>query len=95
MAFTLQTFREKAIQYLAKTKGDDLEISANLTNPGQFNLIIESYAHGTLGCEYTEGEKDLFLRITKSYNSKFGDYVVDIGKTPEYVGGSSSANNDL
>ena len=95
MAFTLQTFREKAIQYLAKTKGEDLEISANLTNPSQFNLIIESYAHGTLGCEYTEGEKDLFLRITKSYNSKFGDYVVGIGKTPEYVGGSSNANNNL
>lgn len=95
MAFTLQTFREKAIQYLSKTKGEDLEISSNLTSPSQFNLIIESYAHAALGCEYTEGEKDLFLRITKSYNSKFGDYVVEIGKTPEYVGGSSGSNNNL
>ena len=95
MAFQLISFREKALQHLAKIKGEELEISANLTSPSQFNLIIESHAHGELGCEYTEEEKDLYLRITKSYNSKFGDYVVDIGKTPEFTGGNSGAQDGI
>lgn len=91
----LKTFREKAIEYLAKTRGEELDISANLTSPNQFKLIIEAHAHGVLGAEFTESEKDLYLRITKSYQSKFGDYVVAIGKTPEvYGGGSTSGSNN-
>lgn len=95
MAFTIKPFRQIAIEMLAKTKGEDLEISANLTSPSQFDLLLESYAHGILGSEYTDGEKDLLLRLTKSYNSKFGDYVVDIGKTPDYMGGINATKDDL
>ena len=95
MPTILESFREIAINKLAKTKGEELEISANLTSPKQFKLIVESYAHSVLGCEYTEGEKDLYLRITKSYNSKFGDYIVEIGKTPDYMGVSNGPKDDL
>lgn len=95
MAFTLKQFRQIAIEMLAKTKGEDLEISANLTSPSQFDIMLESYAHGVLGSEYTDGEKDLLLRLTKSYNSKFGDYVVEIGKTPDWAGGMNAAKDDL
>ena len=95
MAFELKPFRQIAIEKLAKVEGKELEISANLTSPGQFDLLLESYAHGILGCEYTEGEKDLLLRLTKSYNSKFGDYVVDIGKTPDYMGGNYAGKDDI
>lgn len=95
MAFNLKSFREKAIEHLAKTEGKELEISANLTSPSQFTLLIESYAHSILGCEYTEGEKDLYLRLTKSYQSTFGDYVVEIGKTPDFMGASNAAKDDI
>lgn len=83
----LKTFRQYAIEVLSAKDGPDLEISANLTSSDQFDLIIESYAHETLGAEFVEKEKDTYLRMTKSYNSKYGDYVSSIAQTPEFKGG--------
>lgn len=92
----LKTFRQLAIEVLSKTHGEDLQISANLTSPSQFKLILETYAHKELGSEFVIGEEETYLRITKAYNSKFGDYVADIAQTPEYKGGDMIAGqNDL
>ena len=97
MVELLKTFRQLAIEVLSKTSGPDLEISANLTSPAQFKIIVESYAHSVLGAEFVENEKDLYLRMTKSYGSKFGDYVSDIAQTPEFKGGDmiGPTNHDL
>lgn len=83
MGFNIRTFREIALKKLSAKEGQALEISCNLTSPAQFGLIIESYAHGVLGSTYTTGEKDQYLRITKSYNSEYANNVVKIGMTPE------------
>lgn len=90
----LRTFREIALEKLSCEKGEGLEISCNLTSPTQFGLIIESYAHGVLGSEYTEAEKDLYLRITKSYKSEYAQNVVKIGMTPELVSKGRGTDGD-
>ena len=92
----LKTFRQLAIEVLSKTHGEDLQISANLTSPSQFKLILETYAHKELGASFVVGEEETYLRITKAYNSKFGDYVSNIAQTPEYKGGDMIASqNDI
>ena len=79
-----KTFRQYAIEVLSALRGQLLEISANLTSPEQFDLVVESYAHHVLEAEFVDEEKDLYLRLTKSYNSKYGDYVSQIAQTSDY-----------
>jgi len=90
----LKTFRQLALEILSKSEGKELQTNANLTSPAQFNLIMESYAHGVLGAEFVIGEEETYLRITKAYNSKFSDYVANIAQTPEFKGGDLVASND-
>ena len=88
----LRTFREIALEKLSASKGEELEMSCNLTSPNQFGLIEESYAHGYLGANFTTGEKDLYLRITNGYNAQYRTDVVKIGMTPEYVNGKGGSD---
>lgn len=88
----LKTFREIALEKISKTKGEELDISCNLTSSGQFGLIVESYAHGVLGSTYTSDEKDLYLRITKGYQANYTNDVVKIGMTPEFASRISEQN---
>ena len=81
----LKAFREVALDKISAVKGEELEISSNITSPQQFDLIVESYAHSVLGAEFTEQEKDLYLRITKGYQAQYMNNVVKIGMTPEYL----------
>lgn len=96
MVTILKPFRQYAIEVLSALRGQELEQTANLTTPDQFDLIIESYAHEQLGAEFVVGEKETYLRMTKSYGSKYSDYVSSIAQTPEFKGGDMiGSNNDL
>ena len=55
---------------------------------------METYAHQQLGAEFVIGEEETYLRITKAYNSKFGDYVANIAQTPEFKGGDVIGPSD-
>ena len=89
-----KTFRQYAIEVLSKLKGEELQISANLTSPDQLDYLLESHAHSVLGAEFVIEETDMYLRLTKSYNSKYSEYVSQIAQTPEYKGGDMIASKN-
>lgn len=84
MVQIIQTLKETALDKLGATEGEDLDISCNLTSSRQADAIMEAHAHQSLGCEYVKGRVDLLKRLTKSYQSRYTDQVVQIGASPEW-----------
>lgn len=84
MVTMLKTLKETAIDKLSATEGKELDISANLTDPGQFDAILESHAHSHLGSKYVIDRCDLLKRLTNSYQGRYRSDIVQIGQTPEY-----------
>lgn len=89
MVEVLKEFQEVCIDKIAATEGKELEISAYLTSPEQLDLVLEGYLYSSVGLnsKYVHGRNETYLRLTKSFNGKFMDDVVSIGKTPKFGGG--------
>lgn len=80
----LQGLRDKIVEKLSATKGEQLEISCNLTSNKQIDLFIEEMALTYLGSEYVTARADMLKRLTCSYQGRGRTDLVDIGKTPEF-----------
>ncbi len=96
MATIVKTLKESALDKLSATGGKELDISANLTDPGQFEAILESHAHSQLGSTYVIERCDLLKRLTNSYGGRFRSDIVEIGKAPDMAvppSGGSSLNS--
>ena len=76
--------REQCLDALAATDGIELERSANLTHPDQFELITESYYYRFLNSKVVPGVAELYLRLTLSYQARFRNDFTEIGKAPNY-----------
>lgn len=79
-----ETLRDKIIGKLTATKGEELEITCNLTNQKQLALFMEEIGHRRLGSRYIIDRSEMFKRATNSYMGRTRTDLVEIGKTPEF-----------
>lgn len=85
MVQILENLKEASVKRLSTTAGDELDITSNLTHPMQIEAIMEMQAHAALGSRYIVEKKELYQRLTCSYQGRHRTDVVDIAKAPEYV----------
>lgn len=80
----LKTVKEQAIDHLAVTEGDELDITCNLTSSQQLQIVLESEAHTVLGCTYVRQYTERMLRLTNSYNARHRQDIVEIAKASRF-----------
>ena len=76
--------REYCLDGLSAIEGKELERSANLTSPEQFELVGEAYIYSFMKSKYVPGKNEMYLRLTLSYQGRFRNDLVEIGKAPMY-----------
>ena len=78
----IKDFQEVCLDKLSVTDGPDLEMMANITSSGQFDLILMGGVYGDQGLrsQYFRGQQDRCLRLTVSYQGRGRTDVVEIGK---------------
>lgn len=91
MVEIIKDFPEVCVETIGATSGESLEISANITDPAQIDLVMQKFNYGTwaLNDPSVVAEAETLLRLTKSINGKFMDEVVEIGKAPRFVGSNN------
>lgn len=80
----LKTVKEQAIDHLAVTDGNELDITCNLTSSQQLQIVLESEAHTVLGCTYVRQYTERMLRLTNSYNARHRQDIVEIAKASRF-----------
>jgi hypothetical protein len=80
----LKTVKEQAIDHLAVTEGNELDITCNLTSSQQLQIVLESEAHTVLGCTYVRQYTERMLRLTNSYNARHRQDIVEIAKASRF-----------
>ena len=85
----LKQSRDVCIDKLTSTEGLDLEITANLTGPGQVDAVMEGYIAKALHSKYGVQKYQMLLRLTDSMRGRCRDDLTGIGKTPEMQAGWS------
>ena len=85
MSQTVLGLRDRIVNALSSTKGEQLEITANLTSSAQVELVMESMALEHLGRKFAVTESEKMLRLSCSWQGKSRNDLVEIGKTPEFA----------
>lgn len=80
----LKTVKEQAIDHLAVTAGDELDITCNLQTSQQMQIVLESEAHSVLGCTYINHYTERMLRLTNSYGARHRQDIVEIAKASRF-----------
>lgn len=80
----LKTVKEQAIDHLAITEGEELDISCNLTSSEQMHIILESEAHSVLGSIYNQRTTARLLRLTNSFGARHRSDIVEIAKASRF-----------
>lgn len=84
----IETVREASVRKLTVTGGPELDLAANLQTPAQMEVIMEMYAHATLGSKYVIKKKELMERLSCAHQGRLRSDLVEISKTPDWQGGS-------
>lgn len=84
MSQTVLGLRDRIVNALSSTKGEQLEITSNLTSSAQVELVMESMALEHLGSKFAVTESEKMLRLSCSWQGKSRNDLVEIGKTPEF-----------
>lgn len=77
----LKTIKEQALDHLSVTKGDELDISCNLTSSSQLMIVLESEAHTILGSQYVRETTERMLRLTNGFQARHRQDIVEIAKS--------------
>lgn len=80
----LRTLKEQAIDHLAITDGDELDITCNLSSSQQLKIVLESEAHTVLGSRYIRQTTERMLRLTNSYQARHRSDIVEIAKASRF-----------
>lgn len=88
MPIEIKSLKDRCVDALQYTKGELLQISANLQSSKQFGIITEAFVHSYLGSRYVPMRSEEFLRISLSYHGRMRDDIIAIGaaKSMEPVG---------
>lgn len=79
MAIEIKTLKDRCVDSLQYTEGHLLQISANLQDTSQFNVVLEAHAHSVLGSKYVPQRAEEYLRLSISYKGRMRDDIVKIG----------------
>ena len=93
----MKDFQEVCLDKLSVTDGAMLEMMANITSAGQFDLILMGGVYGDTGLrsQYFRGQEDRCLRLTVSHMGRGRTDVVEIGKSVKLPGwGFGSSGGD-
>lgn len=77
-----KTPREICLDALSATEGKELERSMNLNSPGQFDIFLEGVVYSFLHSKYVPIRNEVLGRLTLSYQGRFRNDHVEIGKAP-------------
>lgn len=77
----IRTIKEQALDHLSVTRGDELDLSCNLTSSSQLEVVLESEAHTVLGCYYVKGYTERMLRLTNGFQARHRQDIVEIAKS--------------
>lgn len=89
MAHDELSLRDRIVNTLSATHGEQLEITTHITTPAQMELFIEEVALTYLGSEYAALRAEKMMRLACSWQGSSRQDFVEIGKTPEYQKGWS------
>lgn len=78
----LQT-RDTIVNKLTSTHGEDLEISANISDAGQIDAVMEGLVAKLIGDDVGVDEYETLLRMTDSWHARCRDDLTGVGKTPD------------
>lgn len=83
-----RTVKEQAIDHLSVTQGDELDLSCNLTNSTQLEIVLESEAHTILGSQFKRETTERLLRLTAGFQGRHRSDLVEIAKASKFDGGN-------
>ena len=89
----LQSLRDKIVDKLSQTKGENLEITTQITSSQQMELLIQSMGLEYLGSEYAKERANKMMRLACSWQGKSRSEFVEIGKTPEFKKGDGNVQD--
>lgn len=81
------SLRDRIVNTLSATHGEELEITTHITTPQQMELFVEEVALAYLGSEYATLRAEKMMRLACSWQGSSRHDFVEIGKTPEYKQG--------
>ena len=92
MVEIFKDFQEVCLDHLTVTRGEELELTANITNPKQLDLVMMGNVYGANGLRsrYFTQQKESMLRLTCSFNGRARSDITEIGKSvklPMMAGG--------
>lgn len=77
-----KSIREYCFEGLSSIDGKELERSANLTSPVQFELVQEGLMYKKHHSRYVPERNELYLRLTLSYGARYREDMDKIGTAP-------------
>lgn len=81
--------RDRIVNALSATKGEELEIVTHINNSQQMELFVEEMALTYLGLDYPKFRAEKFMRLGECWQGSSRKDFVAIGCTPEYKPGRS------
>jgi len=88
MGLEIKQTQDICVDKLTVTRGEDLQIMANLTGPGQLSAIMEGHIYSFLGSRYVPHKADMLLRLTVSHQGRGRTDLVTIAQrqtTPGFM----------
>ena len=79
----IEQTRDTIVTKLTSTHGEDLEITANITDSGQIDAVFEGLVSKLVGDYVGVAEYESLLRLTDSWKGRCRDDLTGIGKTPD------------
>ena len=79
----MKDFQEVCLDKITVESGPGLEMTANITSPAQFDMMIMGNVYGRHGLRsrYFGEQRNTLLRLTCSYNARCRQDIVEIGKS--------------
>lgn len=83
MVEIIKDFQEVCVDKITVESGPQLELTANITSPAQFDLLMLGGIYGPHGLRsaYFEDQRDRALRLTCGIGGRGRSDIVEIGKS--------------
>ena len=83
----MKTLKEQALDRLSVTSGKELDLSCNIVNSRQLEIILESEAHNMLGSQFYNRMTERMLRLTCGFEGRHRQDIVTVASSSKEFGG--------
>ena len=89
MVELFKEFQEVCVDKLTQTEGAGLQVTANINSAEQIDLVMEGFIYSRYGLNsrYVSARNEMLLRLTKSFNGKTCNDIVEVAKAPRFNSG--------